>query len=58
MRSRKPFARHANRAAHNLSGLAGDITRTWSTRDKLRIDLAARHELASWWQTTSALTAV
>lgn len=50
----KVDVRHENFAARNFSGLAGDITYAWSATDKLRIDLAARRELASWWQTTAS----
>lgn len=46
--------RHANFAARDFSGLAGEWGYVWSPTGKVRVDLTAKRDIAPWWQASSS----
>jgi hypothetical protein len=45
---------HEHFAERNYSGVAGELGYTWTPASKLRIEVVARRDISSWWQTYSS----
>lgn len=53
-RAARTSVTHEHVAVRDFSGMAGELAYTWTPTGKLRIEAAARRDLAPWWQSYSS----
>jgi exopolysaccharide biosynthesis operon protein EpsL len=46
--------RHEHISARDFSGLTGELGNIWTPTSKLRVEIVAKRDIASWWQTSSS----